>query len=79
MTSAVGAGAELIVPPCPLCQFNLEKSQPKVAEAGSGYSPVPVIYFTQALGLALGQDIATLGFEKNSSDIMPLLKKKGIA
>jgi heterodisulfide reductase subunit B len=79
MTSAVGAGAELIVTTCPLCQFNLEKSQPKVAEAGSGYSPVPVIYFTQALGLALGQDIATLGFEKNSSDIMPLLKKKGIA
>jgi len=79
MTSAVGAGAELIVTTCPLCQFNLEKSQPKVAEADSGFKPVPVIYFTQAMGLALGQDMAALGFEKNSTDVMPLLKSKGIA
>lgn len=79
MTSAVGEGAELIVTSCPLCQYNLEKSQPKVAGASSGYSPVPVIYFTQAIGLALGQDIGTLGFEKTGTDIMPLLKKKGVA
>jgi len=39
---------------------------------------VPVIYFTQAIGLALGQDIETLGFEKNTTDVMPLLKKKGL-
>lgn len=76
MTSAVGMGAELIVTSCPLCQYNLEKSQPKVE--ASGYTPVPIVYFTQILGLALGQDIAGLGFEKNSTDIMPLLKKKGI-
>src|SRR3989304_618839 len=61
MTSAVDAGADLIVTTCPLCQFNLEKSQPKVAEADTGYRPVPVVYFTQALGLALGQGIETLG------------------
>ncbi|MBE7415439.1 MAG: CoB--CoM heterodisulfide reductase iron-sulfur subunit B family protein [Deltaproteobacteria bacterium] len=70
--SAAGMGAELIVTSCPLCQYNLEKSR------GAASNGVPVIYFTQALGLALGQEIETLGFEKNSTDVMPLLKKKGI-
>lgn len=78
MTSAVGSGAELIVTSCPLCQYNLEKSQDKVAAKTPGYAGVPVIYFTQALGLALGQPIESLGFEKNVTDVMPLLKKKGI-
>lgn len=77
MTSAVGNGAELIVTSCPLCQYNLEKSQPKV-EAETGFKGVPVVYFTQLIGLAMGQDVATLGFEKNATDIMPLLKKKEI-
>jgi len=79
MTSAVGSGAELIVTSCPLCQYNLEKSQDKVVSSTPGYTGVPVIYFTQALGLALGQPIESLGFEKNVTDVMPLLKKKGIA
>lgn len=78
MTSAVGSGAELIVTSCPLCQYNLEKSQAKVASNTSGYRPVPVVYFTQVLGLALGQDPAGLGFGKNVTDVMPLLKEKGI-
>ncbi len=78
MTSAVGSGAELIVTSCPLCQYNLEKSQAKVASDTPGYRPVPVAYFTQVLGLALGQDPMELGFEKNSTDIMPFLKEKGI-
>src|SRR3989304_8299750 len=74
MTSAVGSGAELIITSCPLCQYNLEKSQPALSKQNA----VPVIYFTQAIGLALGQDIETLGFEKNTTDVMPLLKKKGL-
>lgn len=78
MTSAVGNGAELIVTSCPLCQYNLEKSQGKVAEQTPGYTGVPVVYFTQIIGLALGQPIDGLGFEKNTTDVMPLLKKKGI-
>ena len=74
MTSAVGNGAELIITSCPLCQYNLEKSQGALSKQNA----VPVIYFTQAIGLALGQDIETLGFDKNTTDVMPLLKKKGI-
>lgn len=78
MTSAVKNGAEIIVTTCPLCQYNLEKSQTKVAEATAGYKSVPIVYFTQLLGLALGQNEAGLGFDKNQWDARPLLKKKGL-
>lgn len=78
MSSAVDSGAELIVTSCPLCQYNLEKSQAGEAGQNAGISGVPVVYFTQMLGLALGQDPATLGFEKNKIDATPLLKAKGV-
>jgi heterodisulfide reductase subunit B len=78
MTSAVGCGAELIVTSCPLCQYNLEMSQDKVAAVTAGYTPVPIVYFTQVLGLALGQAEDGLGFDKNKWDARPLLKEKGI-
>ncbi len=78
MTSAVERGAELIVTSCPLCQYNLERSQKKVVQETPGYREVPVVYFTQLLGLALGQDERNLGFERNLWDVRPLLREKGI-
>lgn len=78
MTSAAGNGAEIIVTSCPLCQYNLEQSQTALVAATGDYKPMPIVYFTQLLGLALGQPVDTLGFEKNVWDAMPLLKKKGL-
>lgn len=78
MSSAVDSGAELIVTSCPLCQFNLEKSQGGEDAKGAGISNVPVVYFTQVLGLALGQDPESLGFEKCKADVVGLLKAKGV-
>ena len=42
--SAQGAGAEMIVTACPLCKYNLIKSESKI----------PVVYFTELLAEALG-------------------------
>jgi len=78
MSSAIGSGAELIVTSCPLCQFNLEKSQSGEAAKGEGTSNIPVVYFTQVLGLALGQDPAKLGFEKCKTDVVEFFKAKGV-
>ena len=78
LTSAVDNGAEIVVTSCPLCQYNLENSQSQIASEAAGYNPVPVVYFTQLLGLALGQSIDTLGFDKNRWDALPLLKDKGL-
>ncbi|MEE8185859.1 MAG: CoB--CoM heterodisulfide reductase iron-sulfur subunit B family protein [Thermodesulfobacteriota bacterium] len=78
MTSAIDSGADLIVTSCPLCQYNLEKSQKRLVQDTADYSGIPVLYFTQILGLALGQSEDMLGFEKNICDIRPLLKEKGV-
>ncbi len=78
MRSAVASGAEVIVTSCPLCQYNLEQSQAKLAEKVEGYTSVPIVYFTQVLGLALGQKENKLGFDKNVWDLRPLLKEREV-
>jgi len=47
-------GAKLLTVSCPLCKYNLEASQKQDPAASSGSQPLPVVYFTQLLGLALG-------------------------
>jgi heterodisulfide reductase subunit B len=56
-----GAGA--IVTLCPLCQFNLDGYQDQMA---GKYEKVkmPVLYFTQVLGLALGLSESELGIKR---------------
>jgi heterodisulfide reductase subunit B len=54
LESAVHSGAAVIATACPLCQVNLECYQKQVnAEFGVELS-IPVLYFTQLIGLALG-------------------------
>ncbi len=78
LESAVDCGAEVVVTSCPLCQYNLEKSQAKVAERRAGYRHVPVVYFTQLLGIALGQSDEMAGLGENRWDVRPLLEEKGV-
>jgi heterodisulfide reductase subunit B len=42
------------------------------------FKPIPVFYFTQLLGIAMGLDYQTLGFDQNAVDPIPLLKEKGL-
>jgi len=71
IASALREGAEMIVTTCPLCQYNLENTQDEAKGA-----PVPIVYFTQVLGLALGQDEETLGFEKNRWSPLDLIRER---
>jgi heterodisulfide reductase subunit B len=58
-------GAECIATTCPLCQVNVEAYQKKVNKTfGTSYE-VPVMYFTQLLGHALGCSEKELGLHKN--------------
>ncbi|MGB9742176.1 MAG: CoB--CoM heterodisulfide reductase iron-sulfur subunit B family protein [candidate division WOR-3 bacterium] len=68
-------GAELVVTTCPLCQYNLEMAQRR---RSSGNQLVPVLYFTQVLGLALGLAEAELGFDDNRLDPRPFLLTRGL-
>jgi heterodisulfide reductase subunit B len=75
---ATSLGADALVAACPLCQMNLDMRQ---AQAGAYYKTafnLPVFYYTQLMGLALGVDKSRLGLDKLIVDPSPALKKIGI-
>lgn len=57
-------GADAIVTACPLCQMNLDMRQGQINDALRENFKIPVFYYTQLIGYALGLDRAQLGFEK---------------
>ena len=70
---ARAAGADVIAVACPLCHANLDARQFQMKLD----APLPVLYFTQLMAVALGlpENAAALG--KNLVDPRPLLKDKG--
>ena len=72
LTNAEESGADLIATACPLCQLNLECYQNQVnQEHGTNFS-VPVVYFTQLLGLAFGIPNKRLGIGSELIKATPL-------
>ena len=68
------AGAEAIVVSCPLCHMNLDARQFQMEVD----EPVPVLYFTQLMALALGLPEKAAALHKNLVDPRPLLRIKGL-
>ena len=65
-------GADAVVVACPLCHMNLDLRQ---RQAVGGSMKMPVLYFTQLMGLALGLPHQELGFEKLCVSPDELLRK----
>ena len=65
-------GADAVVVACPLCHMNLDL-RPRQAVGGS--MKMPVLYFTQLMGLALCLPHQELGFEKLCVSPDELLRK----
>ncbi|RLG43431.1 MAG: heterodisulfide reductase, subunit B, partial [Thermoproteota archaeon] len=77
LSAARRRGAELVVTSCPLCFFNLDRRQEEVSRIYEGYEPIPVLYVTQLLALALGiRDVYM--FNLHHVDPASLLKSKGL-
>ena len=64
LDSASSNAAEVIVTVCPLCQTNLDLYQGRVNKKFKTSFDLPVLFFTQLMGLAFGADIKKLGIEK---------------
>jgi heterodisulfide reductase subunit B2 len=77
LRSALAAGAEAVVTNCPLCQFNLDKQQSLMRQAHANYGAIPVFYFSQLMGLALGLEASGYGWERHYIDARPLLRELG--
>ena len=65
-------GANVLATMCPLCQFNLEAYQGKMRKAFGEDATLPIAYFTQLVGVALGLDPKSLGLQRNFVRAAPL-------
>ncbi len=64
-------GAEAIVVACPLCHSNLDLRQAAMAERGG--EPMPILFVTQVVGLAMGLSPVDLGLGRHFVDTEPFL------
>jgi heterodisulfide reductase subunit B len=70
---AEAAGANAIATACPMCHSNLDTRQGQMRRAGLGDHKMPVYYFTELIGVALGLGLSELGIPKHLTEaVVPL-------
>ncbi|MDB9496326.1 CoB--CoM heterodisulfide reductase iron-sulfur subunit B family protein [Spirulina major CS-329] len=79
LQSAIAAGMDCLVTPCPLCHLNLESRQPEIEKVIGTSLNLPVLHLPQLVGLALGLDPAVLGLERHVVSLQPVLAKLRLA
>jgi heterodisulfide reductase subunit B len=79
LAMAKKSGADCIVTACPLCQLNLDLRQKEIEERYNERFGLPVFYFSQLLGLAMGLSGQELSLRSLVVDPQPLLQARGIA
>lgn len=72
---AFSLGADVIAVACPLCQMNLDMRQSQIEKAAGKKYDLPVMYYTQLLGLAFDLPERELGLNKLIVDPKPVLDK----
>ncbi len=72
---AAECGADAMVTACPMCQMNLDLRQGQINRANATRHNIPVFYYTQLIGLALGLPQKALGLEKLCVSPFPMLTR----
>ncbi len=75
LAHAKAAGANAVSVGCPFCQLLLDLYQDKLADIRKTTFDLPIFFFTQLMGLAMGLDRAELGLEKLVVSPFPLLAR----
>lgn len=70
--------ADVLVTLCPMCQLNLDAYQADMNKHFQTDYEIPVLYFTQLMGLALGHEPSELGLGKEFVNSGPALSKIGV-
>lgn len=71
-------GADAFVVSCPSCQMMFDMRQKSAAATIGAKLSIPVLYYTQLLGIAMGMETEELGLHLNRSPIDELLRKAGL-
>ncbi|MGQ9920291.1 MAG: CoB--CoM heterodisulfide reductase iron-sulfur subunit B family protein [Desulfobacca sp.] len=75
---ALETEAECIVVSCQMCQANLDIPQERISrQTGKSYY-LPVLYFTELIGLALGHPEVKTWLSRHFVDPLPLLQRRGL-
>lgn len=76
LAKAKASGANCVAVGCPLCHLLLDMYQPRVeAHAGMTFN-LPILYFSQLMGLAMGVDEKELGLERLAVSPASLLREE---
>ncbi len=75
---AIEQEADCLITMCPLCHMLLDAYQPKVRRRLSLKSNLPILYFTQLIGLGLGMDPERLGLKRHVVSPFPMLERTGV-
>ena len=75
LDSAVSNGAECLVAVCPLCQTNLDAYQSQVNRRFKTNYNLPVLFFTQLMGIAFGLSDEDLGLRTSIVPVDKVLAK----
>ncbi len=72
---AVDSGADALVTICPMCQLNLDVYQEQANQLFETNYHMPVMYFTQVLGLAFGYSLDELGGGQEFVPLRPVVDR----
>ena len=79
LSTAAEYQADVIAAACPMCQLNLDAYQSAVNKAFGTHFEIPVLYFTQLVGLALGLEAEALGLGREMVPAREALAKVGVS
>lgn len=72
------AGADCIVAACPMCQSNLDGRQKELSQESGKVYNLPVLYFTELMGVAFGHPSVKKWLRRHVTDPRPLLTRKSL-
>ncbi len=75
LKDAKNVGADAIVVACPLCHINLDARQQQISEELGEPFHLPIMYFTQLMGLAFGMSAGELGLDKHFVETETIVNK----
>jgi len=78
MDDATHRGAEAVIVACPMCHSNLDMRRPQIDKYLGRKTKIPVIYITQAIGMAIGIDKKELGLQRHFVPVDLILDRKQI-
>jgi heterodisulfide reductase subunit B len=79
LSQAKSLGADCVAVACPMCHSNLDMQQKKMKSEDGQRLNLPILYFTQLIGLALGLSAKELALRKHFINPLPMLRDKGLA